>query len=156
MIRAEEETPPCTIRLIKSGNFFRAYNHSAWLFQSCVTEYRVIRKYIKALKQNIWYIGFPGERLFETLGGREAVKADYGFDVALAAEEVPAEEGYQEWLRSVEAEDSSKADDAALSPAGPGTERDVLRKLREFPLENKTMVECVAFLASLRKALNNK
>lgn len=50
IVRFEEETPINTIRLIKSGEFYRAYNHSAWLFQSCIAEHRVMRKFIKTLK----------------------------------------------------------------------------------------------------------
>ena len=33
VIKFEDEAPANTIRLVKSGEFYRAYNHSAWLFQ---------------------------------------------------------------------------------------------------------------------------
>ena len=38
LIRFEESVPPNTIRLVKSGDFYRACDHSAWLFQSCIAE----------------------------------------------------------------------------------------------------------------------
>ena len=56
VIKFEEEAPANTIRLVKSGEFYRAYNHSAWLFQCCITEHKVMRKYIKSLKTYIYYI----------------------------------------------------------------------------------------------------
>lgn len=38
VVRFEEDAPPNTVRLIKSGEFYRAYNHSAWLFQCCIAK----------------------------------------------------------------------------------------------------------------------
>ena len=155
-MKIEGETPPGTIRLIKMGAFYRAYNHSAWLFQACITEHKVIRKYVKALKQNIWFIGFPGERLFDTIGERTAEKTDYGFDIKLGADEVPSDEAYETWKQTVETVDSSKADYYALPLAGAEAEKEVLRRLRAYPLESKSMVEAVVFLSELRQLLNNK
>ena len=59
IVKFESEAPADTIRLVRSGEFYRAYNHSAWLFQTCITKYKVMRKYVKALKSDIYYIGFP-------------------------------------------------------------------------------------------------
>ena len=67
VIKFEEEAPANTIRLVKSGEFYRAYNHSAWLFQCCITEHKVMRKYIKSLKTDIYYIGFPEKSLFNNI-----------------------------------------------------------------------------------------
>ena len=59
IVKFESEAPADTIRLVRSGEFYRAYNHSAWLFQTCITKHKVMRKYVKALKSDIYYIGFP-------------------------------------------------------------------------------------------------
>ncbi|MBR2476435.1 MAG: hypothetical protein IKB57_07915 [Bacteroidaceae bacterium] len=61
ILKFEEDAPKNTIRLIKSGEFYRAYNHSAWLFHCCIAEHKVMRKYVKALKQDIFYVGFPSK-----------------------------------------------------------------------------------------------
>lgn len=47
MIRFEESVPPNTIRLVKYGDFYRACDHSAWLFQNCIAEHKVMRKYLR-------------------------------------------------------------------------------------------------------------
>ncbi len=154
-IRFEEEAPRGVIRLVKSGEFYRAYNHSAWLFQCCIAEHRVIRKYVKALKEHIHYIGFPEKSLFGNIGDRESEKTGLGFDIRLSESEIPDEEGYGEWKASVIGEDSSKGDFLSLPLAGADAEREAIRRLREFPLESKTMVECAVFLAELRKLLSN-
>ena len=37
--------PYNVIRMVKRGEFYRAHNRSAWLFQSCIVEYKVLRNY---------------------------------------------------------------------------------------------------------------
>ena len=155
-IKFEQEAPAGTIRLIQSGDFFRAYNHSAWLFHCCIADHKVIRKFIKSLKQDIYYIGFPHKSLLGNIGEHESKKTELGFDIILKEEELPDEEGYQTWLNSIEVNESSNDDFHLLPLSGADCEREVIKRLREFPLESKTMVECAVFLAELRKMLNNK
>lgn len=156
VLRFEEEAAPNVIRLVKSGEFYRAYNRSAWLFQSCIAEHRVMRKYIKAINDDIFYIGFPEKSLFNNIGERRSEKTEYGFDIVIEDDELPKTEGYETWRSTVVALHSSKGDFNALPIAGVDAEREVLRRLREFQLESKTMVECAVFLAELRTLLNNR
>uniref|UniRef100_UPI004055A990 hypothetical protein n=1 Tax=Alistipes sp. TaxID=1872444 RepID=UPI004055A990 len=115
-----------------------------------------MRKYVKTLKRDLFYIGFPEKSLFNNIGERKSTKTDYGFDIELALDELPDEAGFETWKLSVETEHSSKGDFFSLPLAGPDAEREVVRRLREFPLESRTMVECTVFLAELRKLLNNQ
>ena len=154
-IKFEEESPTNTIRLVKSGEFYRAYNHSAWLFQCCITEHKVMRKYIKSLKTDIYYIGFPEKSLFNNIGERKSTKTEYGFDIELMEFEVPNEEAYETWKTTIVTEPSSKGDFHSLPITGAEAEREVIKRIRDFPLENKTMIECTVFLSELRKLLNN-
>lgn len=155
VIKFEEEAPSNTIRLVKSGEFYRAYNHSAWLFQCCITEHKVMRKYVKSLKTDIYYIGFPEKSLFNNIGERKSAKTEYGFDIELNIEEIPDEEAYETWKTTIVTEPSSKGDFNSLPLAGMEAEREVIKRLRNFPLENKTMIECTVFLSELRRLLNN-
>lgn len=155
-IKREGEKPANAIRLMVEGKFLRAYNQSAWLFQSCITEHKVVRKYIKSLSQNVYFIGFPVEKFFDTCGARKADKTAFGFDVVLAPEEMPAPEGYDTWLQTVDAAAASKAEQLALPMAGADAQREVLRRLQEYPLERKTPMENTFFLAELRHLLSNK
>ena len=155
-VKFERECPPNTIRLVRAGGFYRAFNHSAWLFQCCIAEYKVVRKFVKQLKEDVFMIGFPETKLHEAIGERKWVKTDRGYDVSLGEDEFQDESAYATWLTTVEAELPSQADYATLPLAGVDAEREVLRRLLEFPLESKTMVECVVFLSELRTLLNNK
>ncbi|MCK9303408.1 MAG: hypothetical protein PHU62_05755 [Bacteroidales bacterium] len=155
-IRFEDETPKGTIRLIKSGEFYRAYNHSAWLFQCCIAEHKVMRKFIKVINQDIYYIGFPEKSLFSNIGERKSTKTDLGFDIELFQEEIPEEATYATWKKTIEVESSSKGDFYSLPLAGADAEREVIRRLKSFPIENKSLIDCAVFLAELRKLLNNQ
>lgn len=155
-IKFEKEAPKNVIRLIRDGGFYRAYNHSAWLFQCCIAEYKVTHKYVKSLKEDAYYIGFPENSLYDKIGERQLEKTKFGFDIQLLEDEIPAEDGFETWKTTIKAEYASKSDFNALPLAGADAERAVIKLLREFPLESKSMVECVAFLAELRKMLNNK
>ncbi len=155
MVKFEAEAPQNTIRLVKSGGFYRAYNHSAWLFQTFITQYKVIRKYIKSLDDNIYYIGFPEKNLFDNIGDRKTEKTEFGFDIFLKEDEVQDEDNYETWKLSVETLDSSKSDYYSMNLTGREAEIEVLRRIREFTLESKSMLECVIFISELRKLLNN-
>lgn len=155
VVNFESEAPPNTIRLIKSGEFYRAYNHSAWLFHSCIAEHKVMRKYIKAMQADVYYVGFPEKSLFNNIGEHRSVKTEYGFDLELSEDEVPDEAGYDTWKQTIATADSSKGDFHSLPPAGADAEREVLRRIREFPLESKSMVDCAVFLAEMRRLLSN-
>lgn len=156
VVKFEGEAPPKTIRLVKSGEFYRAYNHSAWLFQCCIAEHKVMRKYVKQLKQDIFYIGFPEKSLIGNIGDRKYTKTEMGYDIELHDEELPATEGYETWKATVETEQSSKGDFHSLPLSGIEAEKEALRRLREFPLESKSMVECAVFLSELRQMLATK
>lgn len=155
VIHFEECAPPNTIRLIKSGEFFRAYNRSAWLFHCCIAQYKVMRKFVKSLKCDIYYVGFPESSLENNIGERKHAKTEYGYDIELLPDELPSEGGYETWKATIEPAPSSRADYNSLPLAGAAAEREVLRRLRDFPLESKSMIECAVFVAELRKLLNN-
>lgn len=152
-IKFEEEAPEHTIRLVKSGEFYRAYNHSAWLFQCCIAEHKVIRKFVKSLNRDIYYIGFPEKSLFTNIGERNSIKTELGFDIQLSSDEIPDEDGFETWKQTIETSHSSKGDYHSLPLTGAEAEREVLKRIREFPLESKSLVDCAVFLAELRRLL---
>ena len=115
-----------------------------------------MRKFFKGIKSDIYYVGFPEKSLFDNIGERESLKTEFGFDIKLFPDELPAEEGYETWKATVEVTVQSKADFCSLPLAGADAEREVIRRIREFPLESKSMLECAVFLSELRLLLNNK
>ena len=152
-LKHETEVESGKVRLITSGEFVRAYNHSAWLFYCCISKYKVIRKFSKPRQENIYFLGLPVSKLLELINGRVCAKTDFGYDITLKPEEIPAEEGYEAWTKEIPVEEVSRAEVSALPLSGRELESAVCKKIREFPLETKTPVEAVVFLSEMRKAL---
>lgn len=155
-IKLEAEKPANAIRLVLSGTFLRAYNRSAWLFQCCITEYHVMKKYVKSTAQDVYFVGFPIEKLFDIVGGRKTEKTEFGFDVMLSDEEMPSPDAYDAWTQTVKTLPSSKADYYSLPMTGADAEKEVLRRLRDYPFERKTLIDNTLFLSELRQLLDNK
>ena len=94
--------------MVRSGEFFRAYNRSAWLFQSCITEYKVLRKYVKSLKEEVFYVGCPSSKLLDLIDGKTYLKTEWGIDIELPEQSLPDDSGYDTWKAAVEVEPESK------------------------------------------------
>jgi len=56
-----------SINLFKEGICWKVYEKSAWRFVKNIREYRVFRKYVKAIKQDIEYLVVPESSLQEIL-----------------------------------------------------------------------------------------
>jgi hypothetical protein len=152
-LKYEAEVDPGKVRLISSGEFLRAYNHSAWLFYCCISKYKVIRKYSKAQQKDVYFLGFPASKLLDLVDGRSCAKTDFGYDITLKPDETPADEGYEQWTKDVPVEAASRANASVMPLAGRELEVAVCNKIREFPLETKTPVEALVFLSEMRKLL---
>ena len=136
-LKYESEVEPGKVLLVTSGEFVRAYNHSAWLFYCCISKYKVIRKYSKAQQKDVFFLGFPVSKLLELTNGRICEKTDFGYDITLKPEEVPAEEGYEAWTREVPVEAASRADATERVPPGVdamGGSRSVATAERVLPV----------------------
>jgi hypothetical protein len=146
-LKYESEVEVGKIRLISSGEFVRAYNHSAWLFYSCISKYKVIRKYSKTQQKDIYFLGFPASKLLELCNGRVCEKTDFGYDIMLKPDELPKEDGYDVWTKEIPVEAASRADASVIPLAGRELESAVCKMIREFPLETKTPVDTLVFLS---------
>lgn len=54
-----EEHNSSNIYLVRDGNFFRAYEHSALLFLDNIVQYHVIKRKYKVINTEMVYLGFP-------------------------------------------------------------------------------------------------
>ena len=153
VIKFESEKPKGVVRLVEANGFYRAYNHSAYLFHQAIAKHKVTRKFVKNIGSEVVYVGFPVDRLLERIGSRSHKKTEFGYDVELAAEELPSDEGYEEWRETVPTEAASRGEAAALAISGDELCRVVCERIRLFPMETKTLIEIAAFVAEIKKAL---
>ena len=115
-----------------------------------------MKKYVKSTAQDVYFVGFPIEKLFDIVGGRKTEKTEFGFDVMLSDEEMPSPDAYDAWTQTVKTLPSSKADYYSLPMTGADAEKEVLRRLRDYPFERKTLIDNTLFLSELRQLLDNK
>ena len=62
-----EDANTGSINLFKEGICWRVYEKSAWRFVKNIRDYRVFRKHVKAVKQDIAYLVVPESALLEIL-----------------------------------------------------------------------------------------
>ena len=153
IIKFENEKPNGVVRLVEAHGFYRAYNQSAYLFHQAIAQHKVTRKFVKNINQQLVYIGFPVDKLLERIGTRSHKKTEYGYDVELAENELPSDEGYDEWRKTIPTEAASRGDANSLPLHGEELYRSVCERIRAFPMETKTLVEIAVFVAEIKKAL---
>ena len=89
VIKFEKEKPEGVVRLVEANGFYRAYDHSAFLFHQAIAQHKMTRKFVKNIKQEVVYVGFPVDKLLERIGERKHQKTELGYDVELAPGEIP-------------------------------------------------------------------
>jgi len=154
VLKFENEKPQGVLRLVEANGFYRAYNHSAFLFHQAIAQHKVTRKFAKNINQEIVYVGFPVDKLLDRIGERSHKKTDFGYDVDLAEAERPDDTNYDEWRKTIPTEVASRGDVNSLSPRGDELHRAVCERIRVYPMETKSLIECVSFLAELKKVLS--
>lgn len=153
-VRLESEKPKNSIRFFASGEFFRAFNQSAWFFTSLFENYVVKRKYVKQVGEDVYFIGFPKKKILDFLDGRPYTKTEWGYDLTVAEDDLPQDEsGYEEWKQKADASTGGRDADPLFGMDEQAVMRHVCRELREWPVESKTMLETLAFVSRLREQL---
>lgn len=150
----QELTNENSIYLLKEGIFWRAYNQSAMRFVNNLKPLKIIRKYIKKVKQDIFYCGFPESSLNDIL--KKAVEKGFQItetgDKKIVISGVSAEEDYKNWMRNQK----------PLSPLGIGEsvkkENDfdnIIQQIQQYPLENATPLETMMFVQKLKQSIKD-
>ena len=132
-VKFESEKPQGVVRLVEANGFYRAYNQSAYLFHQVIAQHKVTRKFVKNINLEVVYIGFPVDKLLERIGGRSHNKTELGYDVELAADELPDEAAYDEWRATVPTDVASRGEVNSLPASGNELYRAVCERIRVYP-----------------------
>jgi hypothetical protein len=139
--------------LIKDGIFWRAYEKSAMFFVQQIKNYQLTRKYFKNIGTEMVYLGFPDKALndvlalctakeFEVRQNNEMLEIA-GFDY---------HEGFDSWKKTVEkTEPSTVSEESVEYNTVSGT---VFRKILDFPLAERTPLDCQNFILELKNTIN--
>ncbi|MGR3317638.1 MAG: hypothetical protein ACUZ8O_04090 [Candidatus Anammoxibacter sp.] len=135
-----------SIFLFKEGFFWRAYERSAFRFVRNIQGYSVIKRYIKCVKQDVVFIGFPLDNLNKIVkicenGQRYQFKQTA--EGILEIDSFTDAENFEIWkeeLNEVKQEKDYKS---------------LIDKIREFPVANKTPVETIEFVMELQETVKD-
>ena len=152
IIKREESTDDMIV-LYKEGLFVRAYQKSAFLILQRGIHLKVLKKHIKVVNQNVVSVGFPETSLSKHFEEDEIVTES---DKILMIKSKPVNtDDYKKWFDSIELMVAATVETGNRIPAGIKEEElRVLARLKEFRLEESTPMDCMVFLASIRKELS--
>lgn len=157
------------IYLFVEGMFYRAYERSAWLCCRYLNEFKVTRRANKNSDESVVFIGFPVTSLSKFVPQGVAVEQGEGFAVLrLALENHPelsdtaaAEEAFANWKNSVPAatvaakKTSLQKDLKNMSDGEPRRMSEIMLSIMAFPIEQKTPMECMLFVADIKQRIAN-
>ena len=150
-MRGSEDENRSSIHLHKDGFFWRAYNVSAFLFAKNFRNFKVSKRNVKSLQKEICFLGFPEKSLLGLLD--EAKKNEYEVRTSESHIQIlglPAVMGndFEEWFEKIPLSQNNENRKAnALAD-------DVLFKVKNFPLLEKSPLESQSFLWNLQKMIN--
>ena len=159
----------CVIHLVAEGMFYRAYEWSAWLCFRYVSQFKATRRAQGDDGESVVFVGFPVSSLAKFTPSDSTLenKTEKGVDMVLpnsvfgdSLDPDALEEEYNSWKQSVPL--SAKQQRPSLGKelktpdeGAPHRISDIMFKVLSYPLEQKSPMECMAFLAELKQQLTN-
>nr|WP_294483310.1 hypothetical protein [uncultured Bacteroides sp.] len=145
-----------SIYLYREGVFYKAYEHSAYLFVKYVKPFMVKKRFVKSVNQEVVSIGFPTNSLHNYFE-KDKIQEDENSAEVILTEPVDLAD-FNEWKKTIEqvpeVEKKQKKETSILSQQNPiGNESVVILKIKTFPMEAKTPLDCMMFLSELKKML---
>lgn len=154
------------VHLFKDGSFYRAYEWSAWLIVTALAndpekKLSVSRRGVKNGNDTFALLGFPLNSMAKFIPNVTPTPVnDSQLDFIMPLE-FPQDatleavvEAFKEWKESVPvSEDKKKKSSADNSEGRPQSITGVMRQIIAWPLEAKTPMENMAFIARLKQEL---
>lgn len=158
-ILSKESENTHTIYFYREGVFYKAYEHSAYLFVNHVKPFMVKKRFVKCVNQEVVSIGFPTNSLLNYFDKDKIREDERTASVVLDVSVAPSV--FLEWRNGIElCRDTEKrhkepfaATSPLSSPHSSGDENSVITRIRTFPMEAKTPLDCMLFLSELKKML---
>lgn len=158
------------IRLWAEGNFYRAYEWSAWLCVRYIRQFKVTKRYIKSVKAEMVFVGFPKSSLekFYLEGAQMDDLGEIGMMMTLPeglvhpdSEDSTLEAEFNDWKTTVALtggadEENEKKDKYGQAGGGgkPMTLTAIMRRVMEYQVEQHSPIDCMMFLAEVKQQLS--
>jgi hypothetical protein len=135
--------------LYREGIFWMAYEQSAYAV-SQVKTLKAVKKYVKVIGREVVSVGFPDAALAKVSASFNEFSKD-GNRVKMKAQAPIAIEAFEAWKNGLPLFVVPALIEAHITPDKMPV--DIVGKIRQFDIANKTPVECMTFLAELKKSI---
>lgn len=141
------------IHFYREGVFYKAYERSAYIFVTRIKSFMVKRLFVKCVNQEVVSIGFPTNSLRSYFAADKITEKGNEAEVILDAAIVPADfEKWREGIAMTPAKETVvKNKDTHITSEAVECEKLIVTKIKTFPIEVKTPLECMIFLSELKK-----
>lgn len=156
-----------TIYLFPEGTFYRAYEWSAWLCCRYVNQFKATRRELKGEKgETVVFIGFPITSLGKFMPEDAQITVNENKSVSIVlpigafqdeGDEESLMHNFNDWKESVPLatprRGSVKEDLKYGVDMQPHRMSEVIFRILAFPVEQKTPIECMNFIAELKQQI---
>jgi len=160
-----EDGPYCTIQLFPEGTFYRAYEWSAWLCCRFINQFKPTRREVKGeLGETAVFIGFPITSLGKFLPDDAQMVANDDKSITITLpnavqgmDETRLREAFEEWKSAVPLvaprKGAVKEELKNMVDSQPHRMSEIMLRILAFPVEQKTPMECMAFITEVKQQL---
>lgn len=156
ILQDEQQNVGDHIRLYAEGIFYKAYERSAWVACRVLHPFMVKKRAVRKVGQEVVSIGFPKTSLAKWAGTRrvEHVGDDCVVIYMNDDEALPyGADEYEAWKAGIDLAVKEAVNEPEVQQAtAVGTmEAEVCEAIRRFPIESKNPIECMLFVAELKR-----
>ena len=145
------------ILLLREGLFWRGYEQSAYMLHR-LFGFKPTKKFIKRVGQEVVSVGFPMQSLSKYFPNVQPTGNEI---VCKVTDMTCTEQDFAAWKSALPLRESKQAThsgdnhdrDAAQQADGNDIQR-LIDKIRAFPLERSTPIECMNFVAEIKEIAN--
>lgn len=156
-LEAESVEEP-SILLYMEGVFWKAYEQSAMRFTKEIKGYRLLKKYVKTVRQEVVSMGFPDSSLTEILTGRNYERIHEKL-IKVCTDTIFSPAEFSQWKQQIplveEGDTATSVSHAAsLLPVELTlAERNVINQLKAFSVETASPIQCMILISNLQTIL---
>jgi hypothetical protein len=137
------------VNIYKEGVFWVAYEQSAYYFW-LQKGYKPTKKFVKSIGQEIASIGFPQNALHTSCNC--LIERDEANMKIFLTEEAIDRNAFEEWKTQIPVYNALRTKEKQVEKEiNDGLSDEITAQIRDFPLADKTPVECMLFLSELKK-----
>ena len=164
--KRKEKGPSGIVYLFPEGTFYRAYEWSAWLACRYINSFKATRRELKSEEGGyIVFVGFPIASLekYTPKGAEVEHREDQSVAITLPNDVFTDYEGaesvrtdFENWKQSVPlpVKKNSFKDDLKVPDTSGHRMSETMLRILAFPIEQRTPMECMAFLAEMKQQLS--